>query len=587
MNSKKSKTKYHAARTFSTKTGEPEATCYEDGHGDGGWFSLPGKFFSDSGTRETVESVVVAFILAFLFRTFEAEAFVIPTGSMAPTLQGRHKDVECPECEINYRAGASQENPDQNPPTPVLRCVCPNCGFVMDCTSERSRNQHDRMERTYSGDRILVSKLAYEIDEPERWDVIVFKYPGNAKMNYIKRLVGLPNETVKLQYGDVFVKSNEGNKASEFRIARKPPEKIQAMLQLVHDNQHEAKKLIEEDWPKRWSTEPVKEPSEWKERELPSDHVKSGRVRQQWSIDSKQTDKFDFIRYHHYTPNTKGNLGWRQASEIDPQRASNQRASNIEDFYEYNMSMPTPGGLNWVGGLAWVGDLALEASVEILSDAGQLRCELVEGGHFFVCDFNVETGSVTLSIDEGKSQFVDIDEQPDGVQRVADTKMKGPGGYEFTLANIDDQLVLWINGSLVEFDGPTAYAPLDNHKQKKADLAPVGLGACGVSLKVNSLRVHRDVYYLPVKDDYRVSYDTLRRNSNRQVEFKTGDGHFFVLGDNSPASKDSRLWKENPGDRHYVERKLLIGKALFIYWPHARTDLFPMCPNFSRMGFVR
>ncbi len=568
MNSKRNKTKYHAATAFSTKSDEFSESVSEEG------------MFSAKSIRETVESVVIAFILAFLFRTFEAEAFVIPTGSMAPTLQGRHKDVECPECEINYRAGASQENPDQNPPMAVLQCVCPNCGFVMDCSMNRSRNQHDRMERTYSGDRILVSKLAYEIDDPERWDVIVFKYPGNAKMNYIKRLVGLPNETVKLQYGDVFVAPNEGNKSSEFRIARKRPEKIQAMLQLVHDNQHEAKKLIEAGWPKRWSTEPAKEPSEWKESELPPDSVNSGRIRQQWSIDSKQPDKFNFIRYHHYTPNTKVNRGWRKASEI-----VFRQASNIEDFYEYNMSNPTTL-LNWVGGLAWVGDLALEASVEILSDAGQLCCELVEGGHSFVCGFDLATGGVTLSIDEGTSQFVDLDEQPDGGQRIANTKMKGPGRYEFTLANVDDQLVLWINGSLVEFDGPTAYAPLDNHKQKKADLAPVGLGACGVSLKVNSLRVHRDVYYLPVKDEY-VYYETLKRDSDREKNFETGDGQFLVLGDNSPASKDSRLWKENPGDMHYVERKLLIGKALFIYWPHSRTDIFPLCPNFSRMGFVR
>ena len=39
------------------------------------------------GIRETIESIVVAFTLALLFRGFEAEAFVIPTGSMAPTLK--------------------------------------------------------------------------------------------------------------------------------------------------------------------------------------------------------------------------------------------------------------------------------------------------------------------------------------------------------------------------------------------------------------------------------------------------------------------------------------------------------------------
>ena len=43
--------------------------------------------------RDICESLVIALFLAFLFKTFEAEAFVIPTGSMAPTLKGRHKDV--------------------------------------------------------------------------------------------------------------------------------------------------------------------------------------------------------------------------------------------------------------------------------------------------------------------------------------------------------------------------------------------------------------------------------------------------------------------------------------------------------------
>ena len=54
-----------------------------------------GGFFADAGVRETIESIVVAVILALLFRAYEAEAFVIPTGSMAPTLQGRHVDIHC------------------------------------------------------------------------------------------------------------------------------------------------------------------------------------------------------------------------------------------------------------------------------------------------------------------------------------------------------------------------------------------------------------------------------------------------------------------------------------------------------------
>src|SRR6056297_3916747 len=63
-----------------------------------------------SAGRETVEAFVVAFILALLFRAFIAEAFVIPTGSMAPTLMGAHKDLECGQCGSDYRVGASIEN---------------------------------------------------------------------------------------------------------------------------------------------------------------------------------------------------------------------------------------------------------------------------------------------------------------------------------------------------------------------------------------------------------------------------------------------------------------------------------------------
>ena len=61
------------------------------------------------GHRDTVEAIVVAFILALVVRGFEAQAFVIPTGSMAPTLRGRHKDVVCPQCGFSYAVNASQE----------------------------------------------------------------------------------------------------------------------------------------------------------------------------------------------------------------------------------------------------------------------------------------------------------------------------------------------------------------------------------------------------------------------------------------------------------------------------------------------
>ena len=51
----------------------------------------------------------MAFILALVVRGFEAQAFVIPTGSMAPTLMGRHKEIACPQCGFVYAVNASEE----------------------------------------------------------------------------------------------------------------------------------------------------------------------------------------------------------------------------------------------------------------------------------------------------------------------------------------------------------------------------------------------------------------------------------------------------------------------------------------------
>src|SRR5213082_2731164 len=63
------------------------------------------------GVKETIESILIAFILAFIFRAFVVEAFVIPTGSMATTLLGAHMRFTCRECgyqfDVNYPSKSS------------------------------------------------------------------------------------------------------------------------------------------------------------------------------------------------------------------------------------------------------------------------------------------------------------------------------------------------------------------------------------------------------------------------------------------------------------------------------------------------
>jgi signal peptidase I len=108
-----------------------------------------------SAIREWIESIVVAFILAMIIRAFLVQAFKIPTGSMRPTL--------------------------------------------------------------LEGDVILVDKFSYGAKVPftnlrlpgirkmQRGDVVVFIYPEDHKKDFIKRLVGLPGETVEIKNGTLYI----------------------------------------------------------------------------------------------------------------------------------------------------------------------------------------------------------------------------------------------------------------------------------------------------------------------------------------------------------------------------------------------
>jgi signal peptidase I len=115
-------------------------------------------FARKSTVREYSESIVVAVAIALLLRAFVIEAFQIPSGSMIPTLE--------------------------------------------------------------IGDHIFVSKFAYGIGipftdkkilpwhEPQRGDVIVFKFPKDPSVDYIKRVVGLPGDKVEVRHNEIFINGN-------------------------------------------------------------------------------------------------------------------------------------------------------------------------------------------------------------------------------------------------------------------------------------------------------------------------------------------------------------------------------------------
>jgi signal peptidase I len=624
--------------------------------------------------RETVESIVIAFVLAFLFRTFEAEAFVIPTGSMAPTLMGRHKDVHCTECGHRFQVTASEEESDevqmqrarlrQGNISPMDRqrlqqeiasmdCVagvCPMCRHTMPMRADLPPEvlggispDEIAKQRSYNGDRILVNKYVYSFSDPERWDVVVFKFPGDAQMNYIKRLVGLPGETLQVYQGDLFVKNGEASGDGEFHIESKPPDKVLAMRQLVHDTDYDPAVLYSAGWPLRWSG-----PEGGGAWQVSAD-VDGEDLTQRYTVDSAPGD-MAWIRYRHYVPDFRI---WSELQAGQRRAAAGGPAANLADaayrsfvpqlvmdFNAYNTRVTRGQALrmgslapdSFKMGLHWVGDLMVVAEVEVQESRGELVLDLVEGGQHFTCTIDLANGQARLSAGEIA-----------GYAPTAQTALNNPGRYRVGFANVDDQLFLFVNqrpailaefraSDLVAFDGDTHYdaAAVFGDRDRirpqtseldSGDLAPAGIGARGAKLSIDRLQIWRDIYYIadswqhhqpnmPISDFERLTDQmVLQLASNpqlwdkfldrRKVEFPLGEDQFFVMGDNSPESSDARLWRDmngrgggRPGG-DYLERRMLIGKALCVYWPHSWNRIpgtpipFPLFPNIQDMRLVR
>lgn len=61
-----------------------------------------------------------------------------------------------------------------------------------------------------SGDYLIVDQLSYRFNDPKRGDVVVFRYPNDPKVFYVKRIIGLPGETVHIEAGNTTVTKTDG-----------------------------------------------------------------------------------------------------------------------------------------------------------------------------------------------------------------------------------------------------------------------------------------------------------------------------------------------------------------------------------------
>lgn len=506
--------------------------------------------------RETVESLAVAFILALLFKAFIAEAFVIPTGSMAPTLMGAHKDIKCEECGYQYQCGASDEFNDVGSRSDelVYATTCPLCRKPQVANPNESANQS-----TFSGDRILVSKLAYAWNKPQRWDVIVFKFIQDARLNYIKRCIGRPNETIRIRGGNIYVKQDKSetektnaSNSSAFEIARKPPHVMNAMLQILYDSKYVPKSLVKAGRPSQWQPFPAEE-SKWQVIQTES----------KWSatVADVPAGSTHWLRYYHHVVDP---LVWESLRETGalPNAIPPRSSRLITDFTAYNARFSTfttkikkddfrPLAESFIStailsgisgqkkfqtvpleydGMHWTGDLAADFEIKSERDTKSLALLLVEAGVEHECRIDLKTGQAiaTVKVD---GQVVGAFQQ-DGPsladKATASTKVRAGGKHRLRFAKVDDTLVLWVDGTPVKWSPSgnlmsEAYLPFENRIPKSTasnpfDSAPIAVGVEGGAAEIVRTQVFRDIYYIAHGAGYQLSdysdfYSTLRQSN--------------------------------------------------------------------------
>jgi signal peptidase I len=575
--------------------------------------------------REIVETIVFVVVLVLLLKSFAAEAFVIPTGSMAPTLYGNQKLITCPECGYVYPVNCSQEAEPQHGQFNVVGSgTCENCRYHMTLTKDEHDADGRRIEVAnpaypcHSGDRVLVAKFLYDLPwrSPQRLDVVVFKYPGDGDrpfpdggpskdytpINYIKRLIGLSGETIAICNGKLYalspadsaewVKKHESDPRvvetnpslkwrrrnmyedvsearerfaeGKFAIIRKSPSKILSMSRVVNVNDDQPADL---KGPKA---------EHW---EKPAPHWKKVGP---WKSDDEKK----------YT--SDGATGWLRYENI-LRDSKDGKKSLITDFLSYNSG-------NTDAREHWVGDLIVTCEVTVQKAEGEFLLELSKGHDRFRAVWDLKTGICRLvRVEDYTAAGKKAGDEGIELKQQA-TTLNRPGTYTVRLANVDDRLTVWVDGKL-PFDDGVEYTPAHkisnvvrsvNQAPTKNDLEPASIGVRSASVSVAHLRLDRDTYYSVYagnKDSDQGDKDPGLGNTDLanpdawNIEVLTKPplktlyvqpGHYLCLGDNSSASSDGRTWG-------LVPERLLLGRALVIYYPF-KLNWWPLNNPVNRVG---
>jgi signal peptidase I len=596
--------------------------------------------------RDTIESIYIAIVLAFVLRAFLVEAFVIPTGSMADSLYGEHYSLVCPACGYQYAYGAQRDPmtgslPGGNGPVLPQGGYCPNCTYPYDGQG----GPHGQRVYLRGGDRVLVQKYLYDVRPPRPWDVVVFKNPQNNRENYIKRLIGLPGETIQVIAGDIFFRTGPDG---PWQIRRKPPWAQRELWQIIHDADYPPRLDVLDqadiDAP-RWLAGPDGAP--WDTTGC------DGRIFAFTGSDTSARLTFD-----------PGRRRFRPAGSYNaPANESNNMDREVDICTDWRLEgvLMKPRGAS---SLTMQFEIMDQRHRAVFDTAGQVRLEgqnraggpWSTWGQADVGPFPAERGRRIALVHVDYRLAVEVDGEE--VLSVVPEQLGRPYDRAIRRATLRRQMRSNANAlERLQIDLADASLSDDDRRALAAKLAEanatrdrlrqlwdwfqspgVSIAATGEPMELRHVKLWRDVFYTcPVlkqagdgaQFDYYRKLTASRQGKpagpNRWVRDVNGEylgwgtlgnpitlrafpddparDEFFCLGDNSPLSHDGRCWKaaapslrlyDEEGNPQYqlgtVPRYNLLGRAMMVYWPAGyRLPILslPIIPDAGRIRLVR
>lgn len=372
------------------------------------------------------EVFLVAFILAMIIRCFCIEVYKIPTGSMEPTLHGDYRD----------------------------------------------------------GDKIIANKFGILFSPIKRYDVFLFKYPLDKSTSFIKRVVGLPDEEIMINGGDIYARHKGADK---FLIAKKPL-KIQESIWIP---------LIETDQTMQGRRERYNPSLPIKEWELPDNQINlqgESVTLQDGEIMAYKTIKDRYINNH--------NSGINMVSDIK---------------LSFKIRAETPGGEIYSTIKTRSGDFTLrlfpKPSEPYEAETPNLN------RHFRTPTFS-QSNNLEYRLNGSLKKNLPVE-----------AIIKADTEHLIEILNFDGTIYVKINGQqAIKYDYIKYIDDIASAENIRSPYQ-IELGARKQTASISEPKIWRDIYY-----------DSAGILKNRQP-LTIPQNKYFSIGDNIPNSKDSRLWE--------------------------------------------